>query len=125
VTFLLDAEQLLHVASNTIGTTPRVRDRPALELAAARPAALDHGVPAYRGLFDQAAALLYAIAVLRPLVDGNLRLAWAAARTMLYLNGVPANRVDVLLAEGLVRSVADGRLTDIPAIAGRLAELSR
>lgn len=124
MSFLLDAEQLLQVAANTIGGPVRVRDQAALRRAADAPAKLAADRGCVPDLFDEAAALLHAIATSRPLVDGNLRLAWSAARTTLYLNGIPANPVDPDQAETLVRAIAGNVHADISDIAARLRALS-
>jgi death-on-curing protein len=50
------------------------------------------------------------------LLDGNERLAWAAAVTFLALNGVPVPDVAVDAAEGFMLSVADGKNTDLTQI---------
>ena len=43
----------------------------------------------------KAAALLFSICQNHALLDGNKRLAWAAAVTFLALNGIPVPRIDV------------------------------
>jgi death-on-curing protein len=65
------------------------------------------GVDAYPGLVDKAAALLQSLARNCALVDGNKRLAWAAAWTFLYINGIElAVDYDVDRAEDLMNEVA-------------------
>jgi death-on-curing protein len=56
------------------------------------------------------------------LIDGNKRLAWAAAMVMLDINGHPVPDIDVDAAEAFVLSVAGGTLTEVPEIAAQLRE---
>jgi death-on-curing protein len=56
-------------------------------------------------------------------VDGNKRLAWAAARVFLHINGVPVVAVNVDDAEKFVFAVAGGELREVAAIADRLRRL--
>jgi len=66
---------------------------------------------AYPGLPDKAAALLHGIARDRALVDGNKRLAWAATRVLLLMNGC---RLEYAIddAEVTVVAVAAGAIGD-------------
>ena len=69
----------------------------------------------------KAAALLHSLARNHALVDGNKRLAWAAATVFLGINGhrVDADNDDVV---EFVVAVAAGELDDVGAIAARLRE---
>ncbi|HEV2634810.1 MAG TPA: Fic family protein [Actinocrinis sp.] len=71
----------------------------------------------------KAAALLHSLAKGHPLIDGNKRLSWLSARVLLDLNGVPGRPVPVDDTEGLVVSVAAGRLTEVADIAAALRTL--
>jgi death-on-curing protein len=62
---------------------------------------------AYPTLADKAAALLHGIARNHALVDGNKRLAWAAARVFLLMNGYSINYT-IDDAEATVVGVARG-----------------
>jgi death on curing protein len=68
----------------TIGRAA-VRDLGLLDSAAHRPRASAFGEDAYPTLHDKAAVLLEGIVRNRALVDGNKRLAWAAAAGELEL----------------------------------------
>ena len=57
------------------------------------------------------------------LLDGNKRLAWAAAVTFLALNGHPVPDVDVDAAEAFMLAVAGGKLTDVSEIEQALRDL--
>ncbi len=88
-----------------------------------RPATVVFGQEAYPELWGKAAALLHSICMNRALIDGNKRLAWAAARVFLALNDVPVRDVDVDQAESLVMAVASGAMTEVPDIARELRKL--
>ncbi|MBZ9596100.1 type II toxin-antitoxin system death-on-curing family toxin [Streptomyces yangpuensis] len=94
-----------------------------LESAVHRPRARMFGTPAYEDPYEQAAALLHAIATNHPLVDGNKRTAWLAAATFLAVNGIDLADTDQELAYDLVIDVAAGHETEIARIAGRLRSL--
>jgi death-on-curing protein len=105
------------------GRTPETRAAGLLASAVHRSRARMFGTAAYQDLYEQAAALLHAIATNHPLVDGNKRTAWLAAATFLALNGVDLAGVDQDAAYALVIDVASGVGGDVGAIAGRLREL--
>jgi death-on-curing protein len=81
------------------------------------------GDVAYPTLFGKAAALLFSVCQNHTLLDGNKRLAWAAAVTFLALNGHPVPDVDVDDAEGFMLSVASGKLTEVAEIEKALRDL--
>ncbi|MGC5018476.1 type II toxin-antitoxin system death-on-curing family toxin [Micromonospora sp. DT47] len=119
----LDVDDLVEIASIVLGETPQVRDFGLLSSAAVRPATVAFGQEAYPDLWSKAAALLHSVCMNHALIDGNKRLAWAAARVFLALNEVPIQDVDVDQAEALVMSVASGALTEVPDIARELRKL--
>ncbi|MFD3325679.1 type II toxin-antitoxin system death-on-curing family toxin [Streptomyces sp. NPDC058701] len=94
-----------------------------LESAVHRPRARMFGTPAYEDPYEQAAALLHAIAVNHPLVDGNKRTAWLAAATFLTVNGADFGDVDQERAYDLVIDVAAGNESDTGRIAERLRRM--
>ncbi|WP_409471826.1 type II toxin-antitoxin system death-on-curing family toxin [Streptomyces sp. HC307] len=105
------------------GRAPEARAPGLLASAVHRPRARMFGTAAYDDLYEQAAALLHAIATNHPLVDGNKRTAWLAAVTFLTLNGVDPAGCDQDAAYDLVVDVASGAERDVEGIAGRLREL--
>ncbi|WP_042173270.1 type II toxin-antitoxin system death-on-curing family toxin [Streptomyces sp. NBRC 110035] len=105
------------------GRPPETREPGLLASAVHRPRARMFGTAAYPGLYEQAAALLHAVATNHPLVDGNKRTAWLAAATFLALNGVDLAAVDQDTAYALVIEVASGVETDVGSIAERLRRL--
>lgn len=120
----LDLEDLLHVATRTLGAEPQVRDYGLLESALARPQATAFGEDAYPALHDKAAALLHSVARNHALIDGNKRLALAATITFLGINGIRL-ALSNDQAYDLVIDVAAGRQDDVAAIAAILRSRSR
>ena len=120
----LTASELLRIAERAIGAPPVARDLGLLESAAARPQATFDGAPVYPDLISRAAALLHSLARNHPLVDGNKRLALAAAIVFLGVNG---HRLTLSNDEAyeLTMAVASGRLDDVGVIAQRLRAGSR
>lgn len=84
---------------------------PRFASAVLRPQVTVFAEDAYPGLPDKAAALLHGIARDRALVDGNKRLAWAATRVLLLMNGC---RLEYAIddAEVTVVAVAAGDIGD-------------
>lgn len=82
------------------------------------------GEELYPELVDKAAALLHSLAKFHPLIDGNKRLAWLATYTFLTLNGAELI-VTNDEAFDLTVAVADGTLSEVPAIAKALKPLVR
>lgn len=115
---------LLRIAERACGRSVEVRDYGLLESTLARPAATVFGADAYPTAHGKAAALLHSLCTSRTLVDGNKRLAWAAAAVFLWINDydIDAPEDD---AFDLVIAVADGSLVDVEKIAERLAAWSR
>jgi death on curing protein len=120
----LTLPELLHVAGRTLGPDYAVRDYGLLEAALARPRATAFGKDAYPDLDAKAAALLHSIARNHALLDGNKRLALAAAIAFYGLNG---RRLALTNDEAydLVMSVAEGRLDTVEAIAAALTTQPR
>ncbi len=121
MTRYLSLDDILRVADAAAGVQVMVRDIGLLESALGRPRATVFGDDAYPDLHTKAAALLHSLARNHALVDGNKRLAWAAAAVFLGINGhrVDADNDDVV---EFVVAVAAGELDDVSAIAARLRE---
>ncbi|QFQ97738.1 type II toxin-antitoxin system death-on-curing family toxin [Streptomyces phaeolivaceus] len=105
------------------GKAPETREAGLLESAVHRPRARMFGTAACTDLYEQAAALLHALATNHPLVDGNKRTAWLAAATFLAVNGVDLAAVDQERAYDLVIAVASGEEAEVGVIAERLRGL--
>jgi death-on-curing protein len=119
----LTAEDLIVLAEAVLGRPPIIREPGLLAAAAARPSTVVFGQVAYPSLFGKASALLFSICQNHTLLDGNKRLAWAAAVTFLALNGVPVPDIDVDAAEQFMLSVAGGRLTEVAQIEKEIRSL--
>ncbi|GAA2535971.1 type II toxin-antitoxin system death-on-curing family toxin [Streptomyces levis] len=120
----LTVDEVTAVAQVAFGGRPPEARAPGLLASAVhRPRARMFHTAAYEDLYEQAAALLHAIAANHPLVDGNKRTAWLATATFLALNGVDLAGVDQDVAYTLVVDVASGAEAEVGRIAGRLREL--
>jgi death on curing protein len=119
----LTAEDLIILAEVILGQAPVVRDPGLLAAAAARPSTVVFGQVAYPSLFGKAAALLFSVCQNHTLLDGNKRLAWAAAVTFLALNAIPVPDMDVDAAETFMMSVAGGTLAEVAQIESELRKL--
>ncbi|MGW3308976.1 type II toxin-antitoxin system death-on-curing family toxin [Streptomyces sp. NPDC001073] len=106
------------------GRVPEVREPGLFASAVHRPRARMFGTAAYTDLYEQAAALLHALATNHPLVDGNKRTAWLAAAAFLAVNGVDLAGVDQDRAYDLVIDVASGEEGDVGVIAEALRGLA-
>lgn len=113
----LTVEDLLDIAAGVLEDVA-VRDAGLLAAAAARPRVTVFGDDAYPTFEDKAAALLHSLVRNHALVDGNERLAWAAARVFHLLNGRELTYT-VDEAERLMLQAAAGEL-DAPDIASWL-----
>ena len=114
----LDLDDLLHVSERVLGEV-LVRDVGLLEAASARPRTTAFGRDAYPDLHTKAAALLHSLAKNHALVDGNKRLALAAAIAFLGINGERL-RLGNNEAYELVMAVAAGEIDELQQIADRL-----
>jgi death on curing protein len=120
VTRYLSLEDLLRIADAAVGAEVLVRDAGLLESALGRPRATVFGEDAYPDVHTKAAALLHSLARNHALVDGNKRLAWAATAVFLGINGHRVVTSNDHVVE-LVLAVAAGELTEVAAMAERLA----
>lgn len=119
MTRYLSLEDLLRIADAAVGAEVMVRDVGLLESALGRPRATVFGDDAYPDMHVKAAALLHSLARNHALVDGNKRLAWAAAAVFLGINGHRVTTTNDEVVD-LVLAVAAGELEDVGAIAARL-----
>lgn len=114
----LSVDDLLEIAAGVVDDL-RVRDAGLLAAAAARPRTTVFGAHAYEGLSAKAAALTHSLARNHPLVDGNKRLAWSAARVFCLLNDRDLDfAVDE--AEAMIVGAAAGEL-DVDALTRLIA----
>jgi death-on-curing protein len=118
----LSVDDLLEIATEILSRL-EVRDPGLLAAASERPRASVFGSDAYPTFPEKVAALLHSLARNDPLVDGNRRLAWAAARVFCLVNGRDLALV-IDEAEGTVLGAAAGTL-DVPALADIVARSLR
>lgn len=118
----LTLSELLHIARRTLGGDPPVRDYGLLQSALARPRPQTTVLrsEAYPGLEQKTAALMHSVARNHALVDGNKRLALAAAIAFLGLNGRRLTLSNDQAYE-LVMRVAAGELDEITGIADEIS----
>ena len=122
----LELDELLHLHQaqlDAFGGSPGIRDLGALQSALAMPEAGFGEDFFHRDLFEMAAAYLYHLCQGHPFVDGNKRVALAACRYFLHLNG----KGFAGDSEGLYRltiATASGR-KDKAAIAAYLRKQAR
>ena len=118
----LTVDDLLEIAAGVVGEVV-VRDAGLLAAAAGRPQVTVYGEDAYPTFDEKAAALLHSLVRNHALVDGNKRLAWAAARVFCLLNGRDLTyTVDDV--EQLMLGAASGDL-DVPELAQWISEHRR
>jgi death on curing protein len=117
MTLYLSLDDLLQLAREVVGDDVKVRDVGLLGAAAARPETSVFGEDAYPTLAFKAAALLHSIARNHALVDGNKRLALAAATVFCGINGhYPYPSLSNDEAYTVTMGAATGEL-DLPDIA--------
>lgn len=120
----LTLDELLVIADRVIDGDVALRDAGLLESAAARPQTTVFGADAYPDLHTKTAALLLSICKNHALVDGNKRLALAAAIVKLGINGWVLTLTNDE-AHDLVIAVASGELNEVTEVADRLRDGSR
>jgi death-on-curing protein len=123
VTYYLTLEDVTELALMVLAAeseTLQIRDAGLLQSALARPRMTVFGADAYPSLPRKAAALLESVARSHCLLDGNRRLAWAAAKLFLMLNGLHLKAPDVEKGENFVVGVATGAI-DLDSAAGTIA----
>ena len=120
----VDAEDLLAMLGEHVGSFPRVRDGGILYAAAARPQAMLVGVTIYPTALLQSAALLHAMIRWRPLDLWNASLGWAGADSHLDARvldlAMPAkDRME------LTEQIAGGEVDSVDKLTLRLAPYQR
>lgn len=98
----LTTRQVLRIHEQMLadfGGDPGLRDRGLLEAAVAMPRATFDGAYLHEGLPEMAAAYQYHLSQNHPFVDGNKRVALAAAMLFLRKNGMDLEATNTELAE--------------------------
>jgi death on curing protein len=119
-------EQLLELHRmqlRTFGGSGGLRDRGALEAAAARPQMTFGGEDLYSDLVAKTAALMHSIVMNYGFVDGNKRVGAMAAELFLAANGYDLDASDDDLTE-LTLALASGEIT-LEALAIWIRQRSR
>lgn len=117
----LEMDEIMHLHARQLaafGGTPGIRDLGALQSALAMPEAGMGDVYFHQDLWSMASAYLFHLCQNHPFVDGNKRVALAASRYFLHVNGQGFGGE----SEGLLKltlDTASGRLQK-PAIAAYL-----
>jgi death on curing protein len=124
VTEYLDRDDVLTAGAVAVGQVLKVRDYGLLDAAVARPRTSVFGLDAYPDDFAKAAALLQSLARNHAFVDGNKRTAWAAAWTLLHINGIELRDFDVDDAERFINDVASCDL-GIETVAHKLSAYAK
>ena len=86
----LSVEQIVHLHADLareFGGASGIRDRGALEAAAARPAMTFAGEDLYPDLAAKAAALMHSLIANHPFLDANKRVGAASAELFVEMNG--------------------------------------
>ena len=87
-----------------------IRDRGLLESAVSQPSSSFGGIELYETIDDKTTALCYSMAMNHPFVDGNKRIAHAAALMFLRMNGYTLTG-NVEEHEHIILSLAASNLT--------------
>jgi death-on-curing protein len=112
VTVYLSLPQVLTLLEDLVGAfggLSGIRDRGLLESALARPAMTFGGEDLYPDLAVKAAALMHSLVLNHPFVDGNKRIAVAAAELFLSIHGQMVMASDKEL-ELITLSGAEGKV---------------
>ena len=95
--------QIHHQQIEDYGGAHGVRDKGLLESAVFRPQ-----VGYYNMIAEEAAALMESLANNHPFLDGNKRIAFAAAHTFLLINGYDLEVSSLVAYEFMMQSIARG-----------------
>lgn len=113
----LDVEALVRVAAHAIDPQEvKIRELGLLSASAHRPQTVAFGFEPYPTIPEKAAALLVSLALNHCLVDGNKRLALAAALTFIRINAGRLPSMSNDEAYDLVIAVCEHR-ADVPEVA--------
>jgi death-on-curing protein len=107
----LSLDQALRLHARQIerfGGSDGIRDIELIESAIAQPQQGFGGQYLHPGLQEMAAAYLFHLAKNHGFVDGNKRVASAAALVFLEVNGIDTDGIDEMEMEAITLAVADG-----------------
>ena len=115
----LTIEEVILLHHTEVTTSRGVRDRGLLASAVARPASTAFGVDVHRGIAAKTAALLEALVMNHPFLDGNKRTGVLAALVFAELNGAPIETSDDTIVD-TVYAIID-RLIDLDSLTAIVA----
>ena len=95
--------QIHHQLIENYGGIRGVRDKGLLESAVFRPQ-----IGYYNNIAEEAAALMESLANNHPFLDGNKRVAFAAAHTFLLINGYDLEVAPLAASDFVIQSLARG-----------------
>jgi death-on-curing protein len=98
-----EVQQIHHQQINSYGGTYSLRDKGLLESAVFRPQ-----IGYYNSIAEEAAALMESLGNNHPFLDGNKRVAFAAAHTFLLVNGYDLDVSPSVAYDFLMRSIERG-----------------
>src|ERR1700741_1769027 len=96
--------QIHHQLIENYGGAHGLRDTALLEAAVFRPQ-----IGYYNSIAEEAAALMESLANNHPFLDGNKRVAFAAAHTFLLVNGFDLEVKPLVAYEFMMRSISTGK----------------
>jgi death on curing protein len=96
--------QIHHQQINNYGGVLGIRDIALLESAVFRPQ-----IGYYNSIAEEAAALMESLANNHPFLDGNKRVAFAAAHTFLLVNGFDLEVPPLAAFEFMMQSISSGK----------------
>ena len=103
--------QIHHQLIEIYGGTPGLRDKALLESAVFRPQ-----LGYYNNLAEEAAALMESLANNHPFLDGNKRIAFAAAHTFLLVNGYDLEVTPSAAGDFVIQSLEKGEFRFEPIL---------
>lgn len=104
--------QMHHQQIEEYGGIQGIRDKGLLESAIFRP---QSGY--YNSLAEEAAALMESLANNHPFLDGNKRIAFAAAHTFLLINGYDLEVAPLAAYEFMIQAIGTGKFRFGPILA--------
>ena len=99
-----EALQIHHEQINDYGGAHGIRDTALLESAVFRPQ-----IGYYNSIAEEAAALMESLANNHPFLDGNKRVAFAAAHTFLLVNGCDLEVEPLAAHEFMMQAISTGK----------------
>jgi len=103
--------QIHHQLIETYGGTHGLRDKALLESAVFRPQ-----IGYYNSVAEEAAALMESLANNHPFLDGNKRVAFAAAHTFLIVNGFDLEVQPLPASDFVTESIEKGKFRFEPIL---------